>query len=183
MKDTCKAIVNSIAAKYNKFPIGEKLKEMVGGFLGMWSVCWFYRWVTYPSYASVYESHRLLQSEGFFIQSLYRQLLTIISCFTDLNIGWPGSVHGAHVLANSALYHKCNSKEWLQGDGICINNTTVSIFRMGDSAYPLLPWLMKPFSMSPSMSLQQKTFNYRLCRGRVVVELAFGRLKAHWRRL
>ena len=37
--------------------------------------------------------------------------------------------------------------------------------------------------MSPTLSRSQKTYNYRLCRGRVVVELAFGRLKARWRRL
>ena len=103
--------------------------------------------------------------------------------FTDLFIGWPGSVHDARVLANSALYLKCNSKEWLQGDSLHVNNTNLSIFLIGDSAYPLLPWLMKPFSISPNLSLQQKTFNYRICRGRVVVELAFGRMKARWRRL
>ena len=39
------------------------------------------------------------------------------------------------------------------------------------------------FHVSINVSSAKKTFNYRLCRGRVVVELAFGRLKACWRRL
>ena len=27
-------------------------------------------------------------------------------CFTDINIGWPGSVHDAHVIKNSQLYKR-----------------------------------------------------------------------------
>lgn len=64
-----------------------------------------------------------------------------------------------------------------------MGSRSLPIYLVGDSAYPLLPWLIKPFSMSPTLTIQQKTFNYRLCRGRVVVEIAFGRLKARWRRL
>ena len=33
------------------------------------------------------------------------------------------------------------------------------------------------------MSVQQKTYNYRICRGRLVVEIAYGQLKTRWRRL
>lgn len=55
-----------------------------------------------------------------------------------------------------------------------------SLFLLGD---PLRPWLMKPFPHSGALSSHQKLYNYRICRGRVVVEIAFGRLKARWRRL
>lgn len=103
--------------------------------------------------------------------------------FTDLNIGWPGSVHDARVLANSAIYTKCSDHDLIQGNNLQVGSRSLPIYLVGDSAYPLLPWLIKPFSMSPTLTIQQKTFNYRLCRGRVVVEIAFGRLKARWRRL
>jgi len=57
------------------------------------------------------------------------------------------------------------------------------VFVIGDSAYPLLPWVMKPFTQPNVDIAQKRTYNYRKCRGRIVVEIAFGRLKARWRRL
>jgi len=42
---------------------------------------------------------------------------------------------------------------------------------------------MKPFAHNTALSPQQKTFNYTLSRSRIVVENAFGHLKARWRRL
>ena len=71
----------------------------------------------------------------------------------------------------------------MQGDPLLTANHTIPIFLVGDSAYPLLRWLIKPFPESPILTNRQKTFNYRICCGRIVVEMAFGRLKAHWRRL
>lgn len=42
---------------------------------------------------------------------------------------------------------------------------------------------MKPFCQSSELTTEQKTFHYRLSKARIVVENAFGRLKARWRRL
>jgi len=53
----------------------------------------------------------------------------------------------------------------------------------GDSAYPLQSWLMKPFVHNSGLTGSQRNFNYRICRARIVVENAFGHLKARWRRV
>ncbi len=42
---------------------------------------------------------------------------------------------------------------------------------------------MKPFTHGTVLTSQQKTFNYRIGRARIVIENVYGRLKARWQRL
>ena len=58
-----------------------------------------------------------------------------------------------------------------------ISGVHVPIVILGDPAYPLLSWLMKPYIGTGLLTQVQRRFNYRLSRTRVVVECAFGQLK------
>jgi DDE superfamily endonuclease len=51
---------------------------------------------------------------------------------------------------------------------------------IGDGAFPLSVYLMKPF-IGDNLTENNEHFNYRLSRARMVVECAFGRLKGRWR--
>lgn len=53
---------------------------------------------------------------------------------------------------------------------------------LGDDAYPLKSYLMKPYSKR-NLSREEEIFNYRLSRSRRVVECAFGIMTAKWRLL
>ena len=103
--------------------------------------------------------------------------------FRDVCVGWAGSVHNARVFANSLIYKKITEQDLLSVEPRTILGKQIPVCIIGDSAYPLNTWLLKPFSGNSSLSPEQKCFNYRLSRARIVVENAFGRLKARWRRL
>ena len=64
-----------------------------------------------------------------------------------------------------------------------VNGVDVPLFLIWESAYQLNTWLMKPFPHNGVPTTEQKKCNYRLCRARIVVENAYGRWKARWRRL
>lgn len=91
----------------------------------------------------------------------------------------PGSCHDAKVLKDSNLYKLVDN--FLPNLNIQVNNVDTPCIILGDPAYPLLPWLMKPYK--GRISREEESFNVYLSRGRVVVENAFGRLKARFRRL
>ena len=58
-----------------------------------------------------------------------------------------------------------------------------SPYLLGDSRYPVLPWLVVPHRGRGNLSVAEGLFNKRLSRGRVVIENAFGILKQTFREL
>ena len=98
-------------------------------------------------------------------------------CFIDVNIGWPGKVHDARVLANSTFYHKATSGNLFSDWKRVINGVEVPLLVLGDPGYPLLPWLMKPFTDNGHLTAAERHYNYCQSRARMVVENAFGCLK------
>ncbi|KAB0803745.1 hypothetical protein PPYR_00715 [Photinus pyralis] len=52
---------------------------------------------------------------------------------------------------------------------------------VGDEAFPLTNYLMRPYPRRGDLDLRKKVFNYRLSRARRIVENAFGILVSKWR--
>ena len=102
-------------------------------------------------------------------------------CFTDIYIGWPGSVHDARMFCSSNVYKWGENGTLLPNSDKLIHNVKVPLIILGDPAYPLLHWVMKPFTDNGKLSVDQVNFNYHLSRARIVVENTFGRMKGRWR--
>ena len=183
VKDVCSAIVRVLMPRYIRIPSGESLKEVIHGFKHKWG---------FPQCGGVVDGthipimaphqfpadyfnrkgwHSILMQGT--VDHLYR--------FTDINVGWPGRVHDSRVLVNSTLYQKGEQRSLFPNWKKAIAGIEVSIVILGDPAYPLLPWLMKPYIDNGHLSDEPKCFNYQLSRARVVVENAYGRLKGRWR--
>ena len=183
--NTCAAIVAVLQSDYIKFPENDELCEVLEGFEEKWQM---------PQAAGAIDGCHipvrppaLNHTDYYNRKSWYSVILQAVVdhkyLFRDVYIGWPGSVHDARVLSKSYLYHKLKNGQLLHTHSRNLGGTQVRPFLLGDSAYPLNTWLLKPFSQTGSISSAQQTFNYRLSRARIVVENAFGRLKARWRRL
>uniref|UniRef100_A0A8C7WRW6 DDE Tnp4 domain-containing protein n=1 Tax=Oryzias sinensis TaxID=183150 RepID=A0A8C7WRW6_9TELE len=81
---------------------------------------------------------------------------------TNCVVKWPGSVHDARILRESALYRQLQTN---RPHGIIL----------GDSAYPLLPWLITPFLAASTPA--QARFNTAHYKTRCAIERFNGVLK------
>ncbi|KAK3101308.1 hypothetical protein FSP39_002583 [Pinctada imbricata] len=85
-------------------------------------------------------------------------------CFTDVYVGWPGSVHDARVYQNSSLASR-------------MQNMPNEYHLLGDGAYPLSGSLLTPFRDFGNLTRDEKTYNWKHSATRTTVERAFGLLK------
>ena len=184
--DTCLAITNSLLKIYISFPTGESLKTVINGFEHKWG---FPQCVGAIDGCHVPISAPLMNHTDYYNRKgWYSMIIQAIVdhdyIFRDICVGWPGSVHDARVFANSLIYKIITEEKLLDNVGNrTILGRQIQPCLVGDSAYPMHTWLVKPFNFNSSLTAKQKHFNYRLSRARIVVENAFGRLKARWRRL
>jgi len=185
VQETCSAIVTTLLTTYIKFPTRNDIDTVVREFKVKWGVpqCFGAIDGTHIPVSVPSENHTDYYNRKGWYSMLIQGLVDANYCFLDICVGWPGSVHDARVFVHSNLYKKITDSQLIPDKSERISSVDVPLYMIGDSAYPMQSWLMKPFSYSSELTTEQRTYNYRICRARIVAENAFGRLKARWRRL
>ncbi|KAK3709641.1 hypothetical protein QZH41_001931 [Actinostola sp. cb2023] len=100
--------------------------------------------------------------------------------FLDFSAGYPGSMHDSRMLRNSTLYDRAEQRNILTVPVVNVDNHDIGPYLVGDSAYPISPWLQKPFPEA-TRDRSEINFNKELSSARVKIECAFGCLKSRWR--
>lgn len=95
--------------------------------------------------------------------------------FIYVDVGAEGGAGDAGTWNRCTLQQAIKSGALSQPDDTCLphDDTPLPYHIVGDDAFSLQPWLMKPYS-NRSQIPQQRLFSYRLSRARRVVENAFG---------
>ena len=183
VRECCRVICDELTPRYVRMPTGDDFDRMLDGFETRWG---------FPHCAGAVDGTHIpiiaptTDHCDYFNRKGWHSLImqAVVDdryMFIDINIGWPGSVHDARVLANSRLYQRAEGGSCFPLKKRDINGVETTPVIIGDAAYPLLNWLLKPYRETTSSTDEEKHFNYRLSRARMVVENAFGRLKGRFR--
>ncbi|XP_067950445.1 uncharacterized protein [Watersipora subatra] len=103
--------------------------------------------------------------------------------FTYVDVGTPGRFSDGGTFGQSSLNAAMESGQLNIPSPTNLPGTSqpLPFVMVGDEAFPLKPWLMRPFPGRVVDSHGKKIFNYRLSRARRTIENAFGIMTSRWR--
>ena len=171
--------------EYIKFPSGDVSDRVVDEFKSKWGVPQCFGAVDschVPICAPSGQHTDYYNRKGWY-SMIIKEIVDANYQFLGVCIGWPGSVHDTGVFAHSNLCKKITHGHLVPNKSITISGAHIPLYMIGDSAYPMQSWLMKSFAHNSDLTAHQRHYNYRICKARIVVENAFGLLKARWCRV
>ncbi|XP_030612228.1 protein ANTAGONIST OF LIKE HETEROCHROMATIN PROTEIN 1 [Archocentrus centrarchus] len=183
VQDFCSAVIEVLLPEHITFPDTGKLVEMASYFSSHWGVpqCVGAVDISHIPIKTPEEYPRDYFNRKGWHSVILQAVVDGKGLFWDVCVGYPGSVHATQVLQQSQLWEKLSDGQLLNQNKMSISGRDIGHYLLGDPAYPLQAWLMKPFSDTGRLTTQQQIYNYSISGARSVVEMAFGRLKGRWR--
>ena len=186
--ETCSAIINTLwddtVKKY--FPISrDDFKESMAKFGEEWQFPY--------AFAAVDGSHLPIKclkggaqamKQYFNFKGFYSIVLTALVeaeyRFIWASVGVPGNTHDSTLMQSTELWDRIVAGNIIPNIVQQIENVDIPPLILGDGAFPLRTWIMKPHG-DAVLPEDRRYFNYRHSRARLVTEGAFGRLKSRFR--
>lgn len=174
--EVCSAIRNVLMPKYLLWPDDEALRRMKDEFesiSGIPNVVGSMYTTHIPiiapkiSVAAYFNRRHTERNQKTSYSITVQGVVNPKGVFTDVCIGWPGSMPDDQVLEKSALYQRANGG-LLKG-----------VWIVGGSGYPLMDWVMVPYTQQ-HLTWTQHAFNEKIGEIQRVSKEAFARLKARW---
>ncbi|XP_021602727.1 protein ALP1-like [Manihot esculenta] len=174
----CKTVNEKLGDLVN---FGRDLERLVVGF----------EWISLPNCCGVLgfgkfgvDSEVLGKNGSLLVQAL----VDSEGRFLDISAGWPCTMKPESIFSQTKLYSRVEgSNELLNGSCYQLSeSSSIPQYILGDSCFPLLPWLLTPFIRSnevDSFGSADREFNAAHNRAMGLVGNAFGRVKARWQLL
>ncbi|XP_047472445.1 protein ALP1-like [Penaeus chinensis] len=183
--EVCKAIYSVLKDSYLKLPTtSEEWQDVASGFHNLWN---------FPLCLGAMDGKRVLVRKPANSGSEYYDYKTnhsiIMLALVDANYKFLYVDVGAKGRASDAgVWDKCTLRECIErqqlqippSENLPFTNIKAPYVIVGDDAFPLKTYLMKPYP-GRNITKEQTIFNYRLSRARRVSENAFGILASKFR--
>lgn len=182
--ETCLSIWNSFREKHMPMPTTEHLKAIAKDFFTKWN---------FPNCVGCIDGKHIRikcpQNSGSLYYN-YKQYFSIVLQgisdasyrFVTVDVGAYGKQSDGGIFSLSNVYKHLEQNTFNIPDNDYIPSTKIMapFVLLGDDAYPLKSYLLKPYSKQ-NLSREERIFNYRLSRARRCIECAFGILVSKWR--
>ncbi|KAL5705825.1 hypothetical protein ACHQM5_024242 [Ranunculus cassubicifolius] len=180
-------LATKLYPEFVKIPVGHRLLQIIHAFkdiTGLPNMCGAID-------GSPIRVSRIPEDEGY-NSSAYRSrnghsavLLQVVAdhrkIFWDVCVKAPGGTDDATHFRDSLLYNRLTSSEILRDSVITVKGHHVRPYIVGDWCYPLMSFLLTPFSSNGTGTLAQNSFDAALMKGRSMVEHSIGLLKGRWK--
>lgn len=183
--ETCEAIWKKLQPDHLPLPTKESLLKVSAEFFDKWN---------FPNCAGCIDGKHIRikcpKKSGTMFYNYKQYFSIVLQAVADANykflcvdVGGYGKQSDGGTFISSTLRQQLETGFFLP-DSKKLPNTDVVLphVLLGDDAYPLKTYLMKPYSKR-HLSREEEIFNYRLSRCRRTVECAFGIMAAKWRLL
>ena len=182
--ETCLTIWDTFRETHMPVPSVNDLKNIANDYFQKWN---------FPNCVGCIDGKHIRikcpKNSGSFYYN-YKQYFSIVlqgiadaNCkFVTIDIGAYGKQSDGGIFALTNVYKRLATNTFNMPNPDYIPSTDIKapFLLLGDEAYPLKSYLLKPYSRR-NLSNEERIFNYRLSRARRCIECSFGILVAKWR--